>query len=190
MHDIYRTWIDDRNSSVKYQTYKKCKNEVQNALSNVKDSWGTSRAAELQQAADKKDTNAFYGGLRKVYSQRDGGNSQVISVDSRTLQTDKEDILLRWREHCESVLNSNSDVDEDVIASISQRPAMPQFSRFPNFEEVKVVIKRILSGKVPGKDGIPPEICKYGGTKLIKNSWISIVIWKHGYCHNVSETLS
>ena len=31
--------IDDRNSSVKHQAYKKCKNEVQTALCNMQDSW-------------------------------------------------------------------------------------------------------------------------------------------------------
>ena len=75
------------------------KNEVQTAFCNMKDSLWTSRAAELQQAADKKDTKAFYEGLRKVYGPRDGGNSPVLSAEVRTLQTDKEDILLRWREH-------------------------------------------------------------------------------------------
>ena len=88
--------------------------------------------------------------------------------------------MLHWREHFESVLDSNSNVDEDVIASIPQQPEMPQLSCFPTFEEVKVVIKQILSGKVSGKDGIPPEI--YGSTKLIKNVLdVFIVIWKHGY---------
>ena len=85
MNDMHWIWIDDGNSSVKHQAYKKCKNEVQTALCNIKIFWWTSRAAEFQPADDKKDTKGFYDGLREVFSPRDSGNSLFLSPDGRTL---------------------------------------------------------------------------------------------------------
>ena len=36
----------------------------------------------------------------------------------------------------------------------------------PTVEEILAAIKSMKSGKTPGLDGIPAEICKYGGTAL------------------------
>ena len=44
-----------------------------------------------------------------------------MAADGTTLLTDKNDILNRWKEHFESVLNSSSDVDDEVLNSLPTR---------------------------------------------------------------------
>ena len=181
MHDIHKAWINDKKSSVKHQSYKRCKGMVQTALRKMKENWWNDRAEEIQKAADMKDSKSFYEGLKKVYGPKESSNSPVLSADGETLHTDKSEILLRWKEHFESVLNSNSEIDEEVISSIPQRPEIPGLAFLPTFEEIKHVIKQLLCGKAPGKDGIPPEIFKYGGTKLIKKLLgLFLIIWEKG----------
>ena len=72
-----------------------------------------------------------------MFGREEKGNSPVLSSDGETLFIDKEEILSRWEEHFESVLNSQSVIDEEVIASIPQRPEIPQLSHEPCLKDVQ-----------------------------------------------------
>ena len=52
---------------MKHTAYKKCKAEVQRALQAMKERWWYNKAIELQEAADSKNTKAFYDGLKEVF---------------------------------------------------------------------------------------------------------------------------
>ena len=181
MHDSHKTWINDKNSSRKKRAYQECKKQVQASLRKMKVSWWSAKAAELQESADKKDSKAFYEGLKKVFGPEERGTSPVLSSDGETLFSDKKEILSRWKEHFENVLNSHSVIDEEVIASIPQRPEIPQLSLEPCLKEVQDAIKQMSSDKAPGMDGLPPEIFKYGGEKLVQKMLeLFKSIWKAG----------
>ena len=181
MHDSHRSWINDRLSSSKKQTYQQCKRQVQSSLRKMKESWWATKAAELQEAANKKDSKSFYEGLKRVFGPEERGTSPVLSSDGETLFSDKTQILSRWKQHFENVLNSHSVVDENVIASIPQRPEIPQLALEPCLKEVQDAIKQMSSNKAPGMDGLPPEIFKYGGRKLVlKLLQLFKSIWKVG----------
>lgn len=181
MHNSHKSWLNDRSSSSKRTVYRECKGMVQKSLRQMKECWWSAKATELQEAADRKDARAFYEGLKKVYGPKESGTSPVLSSDGKTLHTDKAQILARWKEHFEYVLNSDSVVDEDVIDSIPQKPEIPQLSYLPDLKEVQDSIKQMSIGKAPGNDGIPPEIYKYGGIKLAKKLLdLYLVIWRVG----------
>lgn len=63
---------------------------------------------ELQAAADRNDSKAFYEGLKKGYGSQENGISPVLSSDGNTLHTDKKGIISRWKELFEIALNSTS----------------------------------------------------------------------------------
>ena len=46
----------------------------------------------------------------------------ILNVDGTTLITNKEDILMRWAEHFDSVLNRPSVINEDAINRLPQIP--------------------------------------------------------------------
>ena len=116
-----------------------------------------------------------------MYGPRESGASPVLSADGQKLLTDKTEILLRWKEHFESVLNSTSEIDEDAIASIPKRPELLELSFDPTLQEVKDSIKQISAGKAPGKDGIPPDVFKYGGQTLVKKLHdLFLAVWRVG----------
>ena len=182
MHNSHKAWINDKNSSVKKRSYLECKRHVQTSLRKMKESWWAAKAAELQESANKKDSKSFYEGLKKVFGPRQKGASPVLSSDGETLFTDKAEILSRWKEHFENVLNTESVIDDDVISSIEQRPEIPQLSYEPSLKELQHAIKQMSSDKAPGKDGIPSEIFKYGGKKLVhKLLELLKIIWKTGH---------
>ena len=81
MHSSHRAWINDKNLPIKKQAYKKCKNQVQSALRKMKEAWWSTKATELQQVVDRKDSEVFYDGLKKVYGPQESGASSVLSSD-------------------------------------------------------------------------------------------------------------
>ena len=179
MHSSHKAWISDKNSSIKKNAYKKCKREVQSALRKMKEAWWSAKAAELQEAADRKDFKAFFD-LKKVYGPQESGVTPILASDGRTLLTGKSDMLKRWKQHFDSVLNSTAVIDDDVLSSIFQHPEIPELSLEPTQQEV-MDSKQISSGKAPGKDAIPPEIYKYGGQKLVKKLYeLFKAIWRVG----------
>ena len=178
MHNSHKCWLSDKSSSTEREAYKKCKGMVQKSLRQM-EAWWSAKATQLQDAANRKDAKAFYEGLQNVYGPKESGTSPVLSSDGETLHTDKTEILSRWKEHFEHVLNSDSVVDEDVIDSIPQKTEIPQLSLLPSLKEVQDSIKQISAGKAPGNDGIPPEIYNYGGMKLAKKLLeLDILIWR------------
>ncbi len=122
----------------------------------MKETWWSTQASVVQKAFDRKDSKAFYNGIKKVFGPQENSVSPVSSSDG-TLLTDKGDILKRWKEHFDTVLNTTSVTDDDVIASIMQRPEISELSHEPTHQEVLDSIKQIPSGKAPGKEAIPPS---------------------------------
>jgi len=88
----------------------------------MKNHWWDSKAAELQDAADRHDTKSFYQELKAVYGSRECGSAPVKSLDGHTL-TDRNKIHERWMEYFKSVLNQQSTFDEQVLSEIRQWPS-------------------------------------------------------------------
>ena len=180
LHSSHKAWIEDKNSSDKKKAYTTCKSQVQKALRAMKEAWWSAQANFLQNAFDMKDSKAFYEGMKRVFGPQENGVSPISSANGDLL-TDKDNILKRWKEHFDTVLNKSSCTDMSVLDSIPQRPEIPELSFVPTAQEVLTAIKQITSGKAPGKDAIPPEIFKYGGTKLVKKMLgLFTQIWQQG----------
>lgn len=67
-HTKHGLEIKNKNNSVaKKKVYNQYKQQIQSSLSSMKESCWASKAAELQAAADRKDTKAFYEDLNAVF---------------------------------------------------------------------------------------------------------------------------
>ena len=180
MHKAHKIWIDGKNSASKRRLYQECKSKVQKTLRQMKEAWWSSHAKTVQDAYDRKDSKAFYEGIKKVFGPQESGVSPIAASDG-TLLTDRRDILNRWKEHFEAVLNNTSTTFEDIISSITERPEIPELSLLPAIQEVFTAIKQMSSGKKSGKDSLPPEVFKYGGQKLAKKLHsLFVKIWQTG----------
>ena len=74
------------------------------------------------------------------------------------LITDRALILNRWVEHFQTVLNQQSQFDEQVLSEIPQLPIAQHLDEDITAEEVTHAINQLSSGKSPGIDGIPAEV--------------------------------
>ncbi|KAI8516990.1 hypothetical protein Bbelb_055710 [Branchiostoma belcheri] len=138
--------------------------------------WET-KAAELQRYADENNTRKFFAGLKAIYGSSYNAMAPVRSADG-TLLTEKSEITERWRKHFSQLLNRPSNIDQQAIQDMPQRPLMTFLDDPPSQEEIQKAIKQLQGGKAPGPDGIPPEILKVGGevvtarlTELLQMFW-------------------
>ena len=132
---------------------------TQRELRLMKDSWWAGVASELQAAADKHDMRSFYHNLKTVFGgPNEAGTTPVLSKDGTTLLTRQSDIMNRWVEHFNTVLNQPSSFDASVLLGIPQRPTDTSLAVPPSLHEVHCAIKSLTNGKTPGADCIPPEV--------------------------------
>jgi len=114
----------------------------------MKNLWWDSKAAELQDAADRHDTKSLYQELKAGYGPRECGCAPVKSlyIDGQTL-TDRNKIIERWMEHFKSVLNQQFTFDEQVLSEIPQRPVASHLDEKPTTDEIQKVINHMSQGK-------------------------------------------
>ena len=180
LHDLHVNALNDHSNSAKAKLYRTCKQQVQKSLRNMQDSWWQARAAELQNAADRRDFKAFYQGLKAVHGPKHKASPSVRTKDG-VLINEPPKVLDRWAEHFMGVLNQDSEFDMSVLGEIPQRAVNSSLDAVPTLEEVLSSIKQLSSGKSPGEDGIPPEIFKHGGTAVAEQLLkVFIKIWEEG----------
>ncbi|XP_078593825.1 uncharacterized protein LOC144871797 [Branchiostoma floridae x Branchiostoma japonicum] len=181
VHKAHAAHLDDNTNSTKKQVYQQARQLLQQRLRKMKNAWWERKAEELQAAADNHDMKTLHGGLRAVYGPKASGAVPVRSSDQSSLLTQKADILARWAEHFSSVLNRESTMASEAIASLPQLPTKHSMADPPNSTEVSKALKQTTPGKAPGADGIPADIYRNGGDALLeKLTSLFRSIWEAG----------
>ena len=121
----------------------------------------------------------FFDALKAVYSPQSSGTTPLLSADRTSLLTDKEAILKRSAEHFDGVLNRPSSINDEAINRLPQVECNPLLDELPTVSETVKAIKLLLSGKAPGSDAIPAEICKAGGPPVAeKLTELFHIMWR------------
>ena len=120
---------------------------IQQKLRHMQDSWLSNKADEIQAFADRHDMKNFYAGIKEAYGPTSIGSSPLLSADGSTLLIDKEQILERWAEHFNSVLNRPSSINDEAINRLPQVAINEALDQPPILEEVFKAIKQLYSGK-------------------------------------------
>ena len=89
----------------------------------------------------------------------------MLSADGSTLLTDRKQILERWAEHFDNVLNRAA-IKDKPIACLLQLATNQELDIPSSSKEVSKAIKQMTSGKAPGPDAIPAEVFKSGGAAI------------------------
>ena len=180
VHNLHLQAIEDRSNVELANAYRDCKQQVQKSLRNMQNMWWKERAAEMQDAADKRDFKTFYQSLKAVYGPKFKA-SPAIKSKNGVLLTEPKQVLDRWSEHFNGVLNLDSEFDMSVLDEIPQWDTNMSLLNLPTIDEVVLSIKQLTAGKAPGADGIPPDIFKHGGIALAEQLLkLFTQIWKEG----------
>ena len=180
LHDLHVQVTEDRSNDELNLAYRTRKQEVQKSLRNMQNTWWKARAADMQDAADKRDYKTFYQSLKAIHGPKHKASPAIKSKDG-VLLTDPAQVLDRWSEHFNGVLNLDSEFDMSLLDEIPQWDMNMSLVTLPTLEEILGCIKQITSGKAPGSDGIPPDIFKHGGTAIAEELLkLFTQIWKEG----------
>src|SRR5688572_16803738 len=97
---------------------------------------------------------------------------QSVQAENGEYISDKEGIAERWKQYCEELYN---DVEgREHITGYEREPP-------PLRSEVARAIRQVASGKTAGPDGVPAELFKYGGEKILeKMHYICTALWEDG----------
>ena len=166
MHSNHLEWINDKSNTAKKSAYTRAKQSAQVKLREMKERWWIAKAVELQSAADRHDMKTFYAGLKAVYGPRENGCAPVKALDGSVI-TDRTKSLARWVEHFQSVLNHQSNFDNQVLSELPQWTTATHLDNTPTAVEIQRALNQMTSGKAPGVDGIPAEVLKQGGPDLL-----------------------
>ena len=71
---------------------------------------------------------------------------------------DREKQMDRWAEHYSELYNREKMVTMEALNSVEQLPVMVELDKEPTIKELNEPLKKLASGKAPGKDGIPAEL--------------------------------
>ena len=166
------------------QEVKRIKSKIQKRLRQIENSWWEARTTEIQDAANRGDSHELYSLLRKVYGPCSSSVSPIRSADGSILHKDPKGILNRWREHFDELLNRESLVDQSFLDKIPQRDIKWIMNTPPTFVEVSEAICALKLGKAPGRDGIAPEMLRFGGEDIKRAVWeIILEFWENDSVH-------
>ena len=138
--------------------------QIQTKLRSLQDIWLNAEADEIQGYADWHDTKWWNDALKSGYKSQFSGSFPVIGAN---LLTEKKQILERWAEHFDSVLNDSSTINDSGTECLPQAPLNLELDSPPTTEEVLKAIKQMFTGKAPGLDAIPANVDKAGGPVLL-----------------------
>ncbi|XP_048583704.1 uncharacterized protein LOC125563054 [Nematostella vectensis] len=137
---------------------EECKKCANNYWSNL--------CARIQSAADTGNVKGMFDGIKRAI-----GPTQIklapLKSSSGEIITEKSKLLECWVEHYSDLYGTASFISPSAINHIERLPTLSELDEMPTKVELREAIKVISSGKAPGQDGIPAEIFKCGGDKLL-----------------------
>ena len=105
-------------------------------------------------------------------------SSSIINDKGGSLLTNKANVLHRWVEHFDELLNGDSNSGPPKLPTI--HGPNPEGISAPTLGEIKAIIRRLKNHKSPGSDGIAAEMLKAGGDVLHKHIYEIIMdIWRN-----------
>ncbi|CAJ1063208.1 hypothetical protein KUCAC02_027720%2C partial [Xyrichtys novacula] len=140
----------------------------------MENEWWLKKAEEIQRNADDNNAHAFYEAVKSLYGPQKRNIAPVRSADSSVLFKDKEQILERWAELFDALLNTTNPSDPSVLDALPDLPPVPSLDEPPKFTEVFSAIRSLKNNKSPGPDGLLAEIFKKGGNLCIRQLFLFI----------------
>ena len=151
------------------------RSKLQRATHLMNNEWWDHKAEELQGSAEAHMTRAFCDGPRS------SGSNPVVSADGSTLHTTSDEILKRWKEHFQQLLNRSSTVHSAAIERLEQRPMRQDLDGSLTPDELQQALTSLKNGKAPRVDGIPAEVLEHSGTALRNELlWLYRRCWEDG----------
>ena len=151
----------ERLKEMKREQYRGKDREVKSKARADKRKYLDDIADKAEEAAKKNQLSELYTLTRQLSNQKKSRGSGIRSKDGDLL-TKEDQVLERWKEHFEEVLNIRSEnIDIPEGCNIGENPDIETIDTSQiTIDEVKRAIMKLKNGKSPGIDNINPELLK------------------------------
>ena len=136
--------------------------EVKKMIRNDKRAMINTLAREAETAAKKNEMKALYSITRKLSQNKKSNICGVRGKDGKLI-TEEREVLARWKEHFEEVLNPETENEMELpgVYPLFGAEDILDIDTGPfTINEVKEAIEKTRSGKAPGDDHINAELLK------------------------------
>ena len=185
----WKTYLRNRNQQ-NYDSYKLQRVRVRELIKTAKQrSWEEfGKKMEEDRHGNQK---LFYKVLKNIRKGRQGKQRCIKSEQGEILENDT-DIMTRWREYFEEMLNGGQRGRESCIQleQVKEVEKLEDYNQEIGVDEVQEAVRWLKRGKAAGQDGISPEMLKCLGkegidrlTELYNRIWREEVIphdWEVG----------
>nr|VZH90164.1 unnamed protein product [Spirometra erinaceieuropaei] len=163
---LHKAYVDHPTDATKDAFYRS-RRQLQQRLREMQDAWTARKAEEIQGYADRNEWKNFFSAIKAIYGPPTKGTAPLLSADGNTLLTEKTQILQRWAEHFQGVLNRPSVISDAAIERLPQVKTNVDLDFPPSLQETIRAVQQLSSGKAQGSDAIPAEVYKHGGPQLM-----------------------
>ena len=159
----YLNMIQKGNTRGNAEMYKNKRKEEKKIHKKKKREYENKRLAELEEFRNTNEVRRFY---RNVNSDRKcfKPHTNMCKDSSGKILTDKGEILKRWKEYFNQLLNENhphNGIDEGSTT-------VGNDDYMPTIEEVDEAIMELKNNKAPGIDDIQVELLKCASKELVQ----------------------
>ena len=153
--------------------------ELRKLTRHTKDKWWQDKAQYIQWLADSNQLGDFYSEIRNLLGTTNFIKVPLKSLDGKSLLKSKNEVLDRWAEHFNKLLNVDRTADLHYIDSLPQLQIAEELDDALSKHEVLGAIKQQQNQRAVGLDLIPGELLKYGGEELHSRVWeMFVLMWE------------
>ena len=157
--------------------YKELDKLVKRESKTDKSAYIEKLADETERAASKQDMQTLYRLTKTLIGKFQSTNHLVKDKEGKLISKDS-DVLKRWKEHFENVLNAEEPNHEASIPPTEEQLNID--IEPPNIEEIRTAIRELKYRKAPGEDQIQAELLKVEEhltpillTRILQKIWTS-----------------
>nr|VZI50622.1 unnamed protein product [Spirometra erinaceieuropaei] len=166
---LHKAYVDHPIEDNKAAFYRS-RRQIQQRLREMQDAWTARKAEEIQGYADRNECKYFFSAIKAVYGPPTKGTAPLPSADGSTLLSEKTQILQRWAEHFQGVLNRPSAISDAAIDRLPQVETNVDLNLPQSPQETIRAVQKLSSGKTPGSDALTAEVYKHGGDVASRRS--------------------
>ena len=111
------------------------RSQLQKRLREMEITWWLSKATEIQNYADTNMAHQFYQAIKVVYGPKSHSTHPMRTKDGITIK-DEKDIVSRWSEHLQELLNQDNPVVQSIADQLPQLPIISELDTIPSIEEI------------------------------------------------------
>ncbi|XP_076058578.1 uncharacterized protein LOC143035596 [Oratosquilla oratoria] len=117
----------------------------------------------------------MYDGMKKAFGPSITKIAPLKTASGDTI-TDRGKQMERWVEHYQELYSRENAVNTAAVEKYKALPLMEELHVPASIDELRKAIDSLASGKVPGNDGITPEIAKAGKSTAVHHHLHEILL--------------